>query len=165
MHGRFDRFPDVQGTPGLRIRDGQIRVGQRGHANQCSASRLRRRQPQAPRRSSCSRWPSHLPRSMPRSGMSPIDQSHCWFSRRRHCRSPWTTPRGYAWFHSMFSMPRRRPLKAEAAAFSWHFPEPAPRRVRASLPRRVRASLPLSRPFFSAAVLAWRHRGVRSRPP
>ena len=88
---------------------------------------------------------------------SPIDQSHCWFSRRRHCRSPWTTPRGCPWFHSMFSMPRRRPLKTEAAAFSWHFPEPAP--------RRVRASLPLSRPFFPAAVLAWRHRGVRSRPP
>ena len=39
MHGRFDRFSDVQGAPSLRIR-----VGQRGqHASKSRTSRIRRR--------------------------------------------------------------------------------------------------------------------------
>ena len=38
VHGRFDPFSGVQGTSGLRIR-----VGQRGHASECGAPRIRRR--------------------------------------------------------------------------------------------------------------------------
>jgi len=43
VHGRFDPFSGVQGTSCLRIR-----VGQRGHASECGAPRIRRRSHQHP---------------------------------------------------------------------------------------------------------------------
>ncbi len=52
VHGRFDPFSGVQGTSGLRIR-----VGQPGHARECSASRIRRRSHEHPTEASALRVP------------------------------------------------------------------------------------------------------------